>query len=55
MKIIKTYKGQTDRDKTDKTRQENASYDMPFFFLKKHERKRFVDIKKFYTNKQAIA
>lgn len=25
------------------------------FFLKKHKRKRFVDIKKFNTNKQAIA
>lgn len=53
MKIITTYKGQTET--TDKTRQENASYDMPFFFLKKHKRKRFVDIKKFNTNKQAIA
>lgn len=28
MKIIKTYKGQTE---TRQTRQENASYDMPFF------------------------
>lgn len=43
-----TYKGQTktDTNKIDKTKQENASYDMFFFFFSKQKIKRFSDIKK---------
>lgn len=50
-----TYKGQTetDTDKTDRTKQENASYDMYFFYIKQ-KNKRFLDIQKCNTCRKPV-
>ena len=53
--IQKTDEDRQRQDRQDRTKQENASYDMSFFFSKTEKQSFFSNIKKFNTNSRSVA